>query len=63
VLKPIGYDGRIFVPIRAIGGTLEYPAETILKFLKSSRRELIISIPDLSHHRTYRSVYGGSNRN
>lgn len=27
---------------------------------KSSRRKAIISPSDLSHHRTYRSVYGGS---
>ena len=27
---------------------------------ESSRRKAIISPSDLSHHRTYRSVYGGS---
>ena len=27
---------------------------------QSSRRKAIISPSDLSHHRTYRSVYGGS---
>ena len=27
---------------------------------KSSRKVEIISLPVLSHHRTYRSVYGGS---
>jgi hypothetical protein len=27
---------------------------------KSSRKVGIISLPVLSHHRTYRSVYGGS---
>jgi hypothetical protein len=30
------------------------------KWLKSSRRKTIILFSDLSHHRTYRSVYGGS---
>ena len=30
------------------------------KTIKSSRRKAIISPSDLSHHRTYRSVYGGS---
>ena len=30
------------------------------KKFRSSRRQLINSIADLSHHRTYGSVYGGS---
>ena len=32
----------------------------VLSFGQSSRRKAIISPSDLSHHRTYRSVYGGS---
>jgi len=63
----VGQDGKWYCFDRNNGDmkrgtTIDgYTVDFILAgFRESSRRKAIISPSDLSHHRTYRSVYGGS---